>query len=139
MAVWGMGTPKGWRNSATTANQSARAPTMAASAKAASHSQAPCPLWERATTNNMAAPIISPVAIVLFLISSRFLLSTHCLQNNFHTVLRKTKTASSGRSGFPLHELIYGTAEVFLSTPGALFQWEYRMNPIFTSTFRQTY
>jgi len=73
MAVCGIGTPKGWRNSATTANQSARAPTMAASAKAASHSQAPCPDRVRATTNRMAAPTISPVAILLFLISSRFL------------------------------------------------------------------
>ena len=31
IAVWGMGRPSGWRNSAVTANQSARAPTMAAS------------------------------------------------------------------------------------------------------------
>ena len=31
IAVWGMGTPRGWRNSAVTANQSASAPTMAAS------------------------------------------------------------------------------------------------------------
>ncbi len=34
MAVWGMGTPSGWRNSAVTANQSASPPTMAASAAA---------------------------------------------------------------------------------------------------------
>ena len=35
MAVCGIGSPQGCRNSATTANQSATAPTMAASAKAA--------------------------------------------------------------------------------------------------------
>ena len=34
IAVWGMGRPSGWRNSATTANQSARAPTIEASAAA---------------------------------------------------------------------------------------------------------
>ena len=34
MAVWGMGRPRGWRNRAVTANQSATAPTMAASAVA---------------------------------------------------------------------------------------------------------
>ena len=33
-AVWGMGRPSGWRNSAVTANQSARPPTIAASAVA---------------------------------------------------------------------------------------------------------
>jgi hypothetical protein len=31
----------------------------------------------------MAAPIINPVAILLFLISNRFLLSTHVLQVYF--------------------------------------------------------
>jgi hypothetical protein len=35
IAVCGTGSPSGWRNSATTANQSAMAPTIAASAKAA--------------------------------------------------------------------------------------------------------
>jgi hypothetical protein len=34
-AVWGIGNPSGRRNSAVTANQSARPPTMAASAPAA--------------------------------------------------------------------------------------------------------
>ena len=34
IAVWGMGIPSGWRNNAVTANQSASAPTMAASAVA---------------------------------------------------------------------------------------------------------
>ena len=34
MPVWGMGRPNGRRNSATTANQSAQAPTIEASAKA---------------------------------------------------------------------------------------------------------
>ena len=34
IAVWGIGMPSGWRNSAVTANQSASAPTMAASAMA---------------------------------------------------------------------------------------------------------
>ncbi len=34
MAVCGIGRPSGWRNSAVTANQSASAPTMAASAVA---------------------------------------------------------------------------------------------------------
>ncbi|MNT32814.1 hypothetical protein D3C72_1687130 [compost metagenome] len=43
MAVWGMGSPIGRRNSATTANQSASAPTVAASQKARTHAQAPCP------------------------------------------------------------------------------------------------
>ena len=33
-AVWGIGSPRGRRKSATTANQSAQAPTMPASAKA---------------------------------------------------------------------------------------------------------
>ena len=31
IAVWGMGMPSGWRNSAVTANQSASPPTIAAS------------------------------------------------------------------------------------------------------------
>ena len=35
IAVCGIGSPSGWRNSATTTNQSAMAPTIAASAKAA--------------------------------------------------------------------------------------------------------
>ena len=34
IAVWGMGMPSGWRNSAVTANQSARPPTSDASAVA---------------------------------------------------------------------------------------------------------
>ena len=34
IAVWGIGMPKGWRNNATTANQSAQAPIIPASAKA---------------------------------------------------------------------------------------------------------
>ena len=34
IAVWGMGSPSGWRNSATTANQSASPPTIEASAAA---------------------------------------------------------------------------------------------------------
>ena len=34
IAVWGIGTPSGWRNSATTANQSASPPTSDASAVA---------------------------------------------------------------------------------------------------------
>jgi hypothetical protein len=34
IAVWGMGSPSGWRKSAVTANQSASAPTMEASAVA---------------------------------------------------------------------------------------------------------
>jgi len=34
MAVWGIGMPRGWRNSAVTANQSAIPPTIAASAVA---------------------------------------------------------------------------------------------------------
>jgi hypothetical protein len=114
-----MGTPKGWRNSATTANQSARAPTMAASAKAAAHSQAPFPLWERATTNSMAAPIINPVAIVLFLISNRFLLSTRCLRVLlFRCHAGENKNRSISRSGLHLHELFYGTALVVLSMLG---------------------
>jgi hypothetical protein len=51
----------------------------------------------------MAAPIINPVAIVLFLISIRFLLSTHFL----HVYLSaptpiNAKAASSNGSGFPL-------------------------------------
>ena len=35
IAVCGIGKPSGWRNSATTANQSATAPTIAASQNAA--------------------------------------------------------------------------------------------------------
>jgi hypothetical protein len=35
MAVCGIGSPSGWRNNATTANQSAIAPTIAASENAA--------------------------------------------------------------------------------------------------------
>jgi hypothetical protein len=34
IAVWGIGRPSGWRNRAVTANQSARPPTIAASANA---------------------------------------------------------------------------------------------------------
>ena len=40
IAVCGMGNPSGWRNSATTANQSAIAPTIAASANAATYPHA---------------------------------------------------------------------------------------------------
>ena len=37
IAVCGIGSPSGWRNSAVTANQSASAPTMPASAMAATY------------------------------------------------------------------------------------------------------
>ncbi len=40
MAVWGMGRPSGWRNSAVTANQSAMPPTNPALAAACSTSVA---------------------------------------------------------------------------------------------------
>ena len=43
MAVCGIGNPIGRRNSATTANQSASAPTVAASQNARTQAQAPCP------------------------------------------------------------------------------------------------
>ena len=41
IAVCGMGSPNGWRNSAVTANQSAKAPTMAASAPALTNPHTP--------------------------------------------------------------------------------------------------
>ena len=49
MAVCGSGSPRGWRNSATTANQSAIAPTADASQNASIQPQAPWP--PRATAN----------------------------------------------------------------------------------------
>jgi hypothetical protein len=61
----------------------------------------------------MAAPIIKPVAMALFLISNRFLLSTHVLQFIYVAALLTTKTASRG---FLLCALFYGTAVVLLST-----------------------
>jgi hypothetical protein len=50
----------------------------------------------------MAAPIINPVAIALFLVSIRFLSSTHFLRIRFCVAgLLQTKAASSDGSGFP--------------------------------------
>ena len=42
MAVWAIGNPSGCRNRATTANQSATAPTKAASANALNHAAQGC-------------------------------------------------------------------------------------------------
>ncbi len=63
MAVCGIGTPSGWRNRAVTANQSASAPTMAASAVART---GPIQVTEsssvRVTMNTTAAPTSNAVA-----------------------------------------------------------------------------
>src|SRR3546814_20283513 len=59
IAVWGMGSPSGWRNSATTANQSARPPTIDASAVACtypSHESPSAPATTVATNTAVTAP-----------------------------------------------------------------------------------
>ena len=57
MAVCGIGSPSGRRNSATTANQSASAPTVAASQNARTQAQIPCPpiAWLATKPPSMAA------------------------------------------------------------------------------------
>ena len=57
MAVCGIGSPSGRRNSATTANQSASAPTVAASQNARTQAQTPCPpiAWLATKPPSMAA------------------------------------------------------------------------------------
>ena len=56
MAVCGIGIPSGWRKSAVTANQSASAPTIAASANALTYPQPVLePPMDRATTYSAAA------------------------------------------------------------------------------------
>ena len=63
MAVWGMGKPKGLRKRAVTANQSASAPTIAASAKARTKGRTGLEASKYlVTTNNSVIPINSPVA-----------------------------------------------------------------------------
>jgi len=52
----------------------------------------------------MAAPTINPVAIVLFLISSRFLLSTHVLQVCFS--ISEYKNRFIRQSGFPAPSIL---------------------------------
>ena len=65
MAVCGIGTPSGWRNSAVTANQSARPPTIAASAKARTKPQpAWCGTSALASRNSAAMTSRSPVATI---------------------------------------------------------------------------
>ena len=63
MAVWGIGMPSGWRNRAVTANQSARPPTIDASAVARtkpSHPRSPSP--RRVSRNTPVAARSRPVA-----------------------------------------------------------------------------
>jgi len=69
----------------------------------------------------MAAPIINPVAIVLFLISNRFLLSsTHYLHILFLLCRPvKNKNRFNRQKRLSLARAIYGTGVVFLSTLGA--------------------
>ena len=55
IAVWGMGIPNGCRNSAVTANQSARAPTMPPSAAARRYASAGTCCWPMNPTRNRAA------------------------------------------------------------------------------------
>ncbi len=55
IAVCGIGRPRGWRNSAVTANQSARPPTIAASAKARMKPQTGCTPSIRRDSMNSAA------------------------------------------------------------------------------------
>ena len=63
IAVWGIGRPSGWRNSAVTANQSASPPTIAASANALTHASAGCAgSSARAPTNTAAITTSIPVA-----------------------------------------------------------------------------
>ncbi len=63
IAVCGMGRPSGWRNRAVTANQSARPPTIAASAKACTKPMAGCKCTVlRAAMNNAAIASNMPVA-----------------------------------------------------------------------------
>jgi hypothetical protein len=64
----------------------------------------------------MAATIINPVAIVLFLISIRFLLSTLCLQVYFSSPAQlNAKTASSDGSGFPYATVLWHGCAVFVN------------------------
>jgi hypothetical protein len=92
MAVCGIFRPSGWRNSATTANQSAMAPTMAASANAATYprnAQAGCRACSTlAAAYSSAAPHSRPSA-------TRFMRRSAPLSCG---------SANGGRSGEPLHE-----------------------------------
>src|SRR3954447_18525183 len=64
MAVCGIGRPSGWRNSADTANQSASAPTMAASANARTYPAQPCVCSiQRKTRNTTVATTRNAVAM----------------------------------------------------------------------------
>src|SRR4051794_26746512 len=66
IAVCGIGNPRGWRNSATTAYQSARPPIAAASAKAAMKPNAGCtPTRDLEIANSASAPTSTRVAWVL--------------------------------------------------------------------------
>ena len=63
MAVWGMGSPSGWRNRATTANQSARPPTIDAAAVACTYSaHVESPPHTATTTNTTLTAASSDVA-----------------------------------------------------------------------------
>src|SRR6478735_6235475 len=55
IAVCGIGMPSGWRNRAVTANQSASAPTIAASENARTYPTHPSPPFRVVTTNTAAA------------------------------------------------------------------------------------
>src|SRR3954447_21876545 len=71
IAVCGIGNPRGWRNSATTAYQSARPPIVAASAKAAMKPNAGCaPTRDFEIANSASAPTSTSVASVLTRLSS---------------------------------------------------------------------
>ena len=72
-AVCGIGTPIGWRNSAVTANQSARPPTSPASAPAATKPSTPAspPCTSRVMRKTAAKTMSSAVARVLARRSAR--------------------------------------------------------------------
>ena len=83
IAVCGIGMPSGWRNSAVIANQSARPPTMAASAVARTKpSHGNRRSSASVTTNSTVAPTSSPVgaplhAVELDLLVGIFLVNRH--------------------------------------------------------------
>ncbi len=79
MAVWGIGSPSGRRNSAVTANQSARAPTMPASAAARTYptqTGAPACSCHLATTYTTEASSSRPVATAFIRRRARRLVSS---------------------------------------------------------------
>src|SRR5690606_38856055 len=84
IAVCGNGRPSGWRNKATTANQSANAPTVAASLKARNQGQ------------NPAMGAASPCRIMAWLSRNRQIVSAS-KANALRFMRRRRRSGESGR------------------------------------------